>query len=148
MTSIFISYSHKDSEIVIPIVEELDKTYNCWIDKDISYGSKWRNEITTAITKSSVVLYFVSNNSVISEECIKEIELSIKLNKKIIPIIIEEVNCNYKLVKEINELQWIYLDDIYKLFTVLKNKPLTIIELTVLFNSFILLILLYLSLIT
>lgn len=140
---LFVSYAHKDKEIVLPVVEELDKHYNCWIDKDIVAGSNWRTEITKAISKSKVVLYFASNNSINSTECNKELELAFKLNKKVIPIIVED---NLNLSKELTELQWIYLEDIYKLFTVLKSNPLTVIELTILFNSLMLLVLIYLSL--
>lgn len=146
---LFVSYAHKDNEIILPVVEELDKHYNCWIDKDISYGSSWRNEITKAISKSKVILYFVSSNSIVSTECKEEIKLAFKLNKKIIPIIID--NCNLsntedEIIKQLTELQWIYLEDIYKLFNVLKSNPLTVIELNIIFNSLILLVLLYLSL--
>ena len=138
--NIFISYAHKDSEIVLPVVAELDKHYNCWIDKDIVAGSNWRTEITKAISKSKVVLYFASSNSINSTECNKELELAFKLNKKVIPIIVED---NINLSKELTELQWIYLDDIYKLFNVLKSNPLTVIEVVTIIN---LILLIYLSL--
>ncbi len=132
----------------------LHKTSLRNIDKDIPAGNKWRLEITKAISKCKAVLYFVSNNSINSTECAIELELATKLNKKIIPIILEDCNLTKEInevtsanLKRVNELQWIYLEDIYKLFNVLKNKPLTVIELTVLFNSLMLLIIMALTLI-
>ena len=39
---IFISYSHKDSAIVLPIVEQLDKMgFRVWFDEGIEVGSEW-----------------------------------------------------------------------------------------------------------
>ena len=43
---IFISYSHSDSEIIIPILEELNSNgYRIWYDDGIEWGSEWPESV-------------------------------------------------------------------------------------------------------
>lgn len=116
---IFISYSHKDEDQIQHVIDELSIIYDVWIDKeDINYGTKWKEEITKGIKCCNVFILFVSNNSLNSKYCNEELDIAVRFNKKIIPILVEEVT----LPKQLNELQCIYLSDIYKLFNRLSTK--------------------------
>ena len=131
MIKLFISYAHKDKEVIANIVNELNSVYEVWIDvDDICIGSKWNNEIIKAIKCCNYFIIFVSNNSLNSKYCNEELDLAIKLNKKVIPILIEEL----VLPKHLNELQCIYLDDIYKLFSRLTKTKLDITILLLILN--------------
>ena len=62
---IFISYAHKDSHRVFPILEELDRRgYRVWYDDGIAPGSEWPEDIATHLDGCAVFLAFVSNNSI------------------------------------------------------------------------------------
>lgn len=61
-----------------------DLGLNIWFDEGIEAGSEWREEISKAIKHASLFLYFVSPESVQSENCRKEVSLA---DKEHIPIV-------------------------------------------------------------
>ena len=72
--SIFVSYSHADEDLVGSEIRWLqDQGFNVWWDEGISPGAEWREEVTTALGKASLILYFVSPASVVSPHCVREI---------------------------------------------------------------------------
>ena len=74
---LFISYSHRDSKQVFEEITWLrDQGFNIWYDEGIEAGREWRDEIATAISKSSVLIYFVTPNSVASENCRNEVNFA------------------------------------------------------------------------
>ena len=82
---LFVSYSHLDSLAVFPeLIWLREKGINIWYDEGIKAGSEWRQEIGTAIKSASVFLYFVSPESVLSENCRREVSFA---DKEKIPII-------------------------------------------------------------
>jgi hypothetical protein len=45
---IFISYSHKNKDVVLPVIEALQNSgYNVWFDIGIEAGSEWPEYIAT-----------------------------------------------------------------------------------------------------
>ncbi len=93
--SIFISYSHKD----LPFMEELqnfltpniqDKKISVWTDYRILAGQEWDKVIKENLKKSSMIIFLVSQNFIISDY-INKIEVKIaEQNDKmiIIPVLI------------------------------------------------------------
>ena len=67
---IFISYSRKDSEKVLSVVEKLqERGFSIWIDKDgIESGDAFKSVIVRAIKNSDVFLFFSSFYTVISPQ--------------------------------------------------------------------------------
>ena len=57
---IFISYSRRDSELVLTVVKQLQKRgFTIWIDKDgIESGDAFKSVIVRAIKNSDVFLFF------------------------------------------------------------------------------------------
>ena len=87
---IFISYARKDSKTVKPIVEELcRRNYRVWLDNGISGGHNWMGVLTERLKKCAAVLFFVSDTSAASDNCNKEISISIENKKPIIPIFLQ-----------------------------------------------------------
>ena len=80
----FISYSHKDNKIILPIIKELSLVVNVWYDDGIHAGSEWEEIIASRIINCTCFLYFVSKNSIESVNCKNEIHLANKKNKKFI----------------------------------------------------------------
>ena len=85
---VFISYSRKDSDVVLPIVKKLeDNGLSVWIDRDgIESGDAFKSVIVGGIKKSSVFLFFSSANSNESPWTVKEVNTAVYLKKSIIPV--------------------------------------------------------------
>ena len=64
---IFISYSRKDKDYVIPFAKELDNRVGqnrIWIDwTGIESGEDFKDRIMNAIDRSQVILFMLSDNS-------------------------------------------------------------------------------------
>lgn len=88
---IFISYAHKDSQIVYPIINDLHEAgYRIWYDEGIDPGNEWPDEIARALKKSAFFLVFISQNSMKSKNVIDECNLALNKLKPFVAIHIEE----------------------------------------------------------
>lgn len=95
---IFVSYAHKNSSKVMPIIESLFKDkYRAWYDEGIAPGSEWPKNIEDHLKAASVVLIFTSKESLESSNCQNEIVNAIKANKEIYVYSLDDSN-NIKLV--------------------------------------------------
>lgn len=94
MTDVFISYSRKDKEFVGRLHEALKaRGRDTWIDwHDIPPSAVWFQEIRSAIEAADAILFVISPKSTVSEVCSSEITHAIQNNKRIVPILREEVD--------------------------------------------------------
>ncbi|WP_353931397.1 TIR domain-containing protein [Okeanomitos corallinicola TIOX110] len=92
----FISYGRPDSkEFATKLQASLnEKGFRIWFDfNDIPLGVDFQNQIDDGIEKAHHFLFIISPHSVNSDYCLKEIELAVKYNKRIIPILhVEEIS--------------------------------------------------------
>ncbi len=87
----FVSYSHQDSHIVYPVIEQLVRQgYNVWYDNGIPLVSDYGGVLYDRIKNCSVFVLFVSLNSVQSEDVAKEAAHAISFKKPIVQVIIDE----------------------------------------------------------
>lgn len=105
---IFISYAHKDKEMVFPIIKELQKGYNVWYDDGIDPGTEWDENIAIHIEKSSLFLALMSNNYINSSNCKDELSFARDLGKNRLIIFLEEVELPSGLKMRLNRLQNIH----------------------------------------
>lgn len=87
---LFISYAHDDSNIVLEMIRALE-IHEVWIDHRLSVGSAWWEEIERQISASNCLVFFLSPRSWASEYCQKEVEVALRLNKPIAPVMVEEM---------------------------------------------------------
>ncbi len=88
---IFVSYAHKDSAKVLPVIRELyDRKYRVWYDEGISPGSEWPHNIETHLENASVVIAFYSKSYLASINCKKELMTASK-SKAIIPVSLDGI---------------------------------------------------------
>ena len=89
---IFISYSRADTQNVDQFVTKLtDAGYRVWIDREgIDGGDQFKTKIVRAIKNSALVVFFSSANSNASKWTVKEISYSLKNEKTIIPVKLDE----------------------------------------------------------
>jgi len=86
----FISYGRADSKAFAQTLQArlTAQGFNVWFDfNDIPLAVDFQNQIDDGIEKASHFLFIIAPHSVNSPYCLKEIELAIKLNKRIIPIL-------------------------------------------------------------
>ena len=88
-TKIFISYSRKNKLFVRKLNDAIDENgIDAWVDwEGIPLSSDWMAEITAAIEASDAFVFVISPDSLNSKICMDELELGIKYNKKIIPVL-------------------------------------------------------------
>lgn len=103
---IFISYAHKDSDRVCPILDELaGRGYRIWYDDGIAPGSEWPEYIAEHLNNSDVVLAFISPNSIASSNCRREITFALSKKKKFIAIVLEETEMSLGMEMQLSAQQ-------------------------------------------
>lgn len=122
---IFVSYSHKDSNFTISIINRLKKEgYHVWYDDGIDPGTEWDENIANHIENCSYFVAVISNNYLQSDNCKDELNYSRDLNKNRLLVYIEECTLPSGMAMRLNRLQSIHKykykaeEDFYKkLFT-------------------------------
>ena len=87
---LFVSYSHKDTGVVFPILDLLyDKKYRIWYDESCETGNDFRDELRHRIENAEAVLLFVSESSMNSRFCGMEIIVARENKKRLFPIYLD-----------------------------------------------------------
>lgn len=109
MPDAFISYSRKNIAFARLLIQALEENeIQAWIDwQDIPPSADWLAEVYQAIEGSDTFIFIISEHSVISEVCGLEIAHAIKNNKRLIPIVVNEVETS-KVPAPLDSLQWIF----------------------------------------
>ena len=80
---IFISYAHADDAVVLPLIAGLQtRGLRVWYDHGIGDTSLWQKVIAEHLAYSHCVLAFISQASLKSPNCRKEINFSINLSER------------------------------------------------------------------
>ena len=108
---IFISYSRKDSELVLSVVKQLqERGFTIWIDKDgIESGDAFKSVIVRAIKNSDVFLFFSSKASNESPWTVKEVNTAVHLKKTIIPVRLDDADYNDSILFDLVGLDFVDL---------------------------------------
>ena len=112
MTEIFISYSRRDKAFVDKFLNALhDNGYSSdlvWVDwEDIPSSAKWEEEIKKGIERTNSVIFVLSPEWVISNECKKELKVAAEYNKRLFPIVWQDVKAE-TIPAELASLNWIF----------------------------------------
>jgi TolB-like protein/Flp pilus assembly protein TadD len=90
---VFVSYSHKNSSAVFPELVWLNEIgFNVWYDEGIEAGTEWREELAKAIEEARLLVYFITAESVQSQNCRKEVSFAVDQDIPIIAIHIEKTD--------------------------------------------------------
>ena len=125
---IFISYSHKDSDRVFPVLEHLNnKGFRIWYDEGIEWGSEWPDSIAEHLSKAAVCIIFHSTNSVVSINCRQEAYYALKENKGILSVYLENVELSKGLDMQLSSFQSTFMfqyEDLQLFYERLENTRL------------------------
>ena len=105
---IFISYAHKDSDRVLKILERMTEAgYRIWYDDGIAPGSEWPEDIATHLDGCAVFLAFVSNNSIASANCRREVTFALSRQKDFLGIVLEPTKMSLGMEMQLSAQQCI-----------------------------------------
>lgn len=89
---IFVSYAHKDSEVVMRAIALLQQSgFRVWYDEGIDPGSEWPDTIEKYLERSSYFIGFISANSLASQNCTCELYTAYNEHKRILVVYLEDV---------------------------------------------------------
>lgn len=88
---VFVSYSHRDSKAVVPLIRELqNRGFRVWYDDGVEVGTEWPDYIAERLERCSCMLAFVSRNYGESNNCREELSFAKELRKEIVVIHLED----------------------------------------------------------
>lgn len=103
---IFVSYAHKNSDKIFPILAEMQKNgFRIWFDQGIEAGTEWPEYIETHLENCSKVLIFMSEAAVASINCRNEINLALVLKKEILIVYLEETHLRHGMRLQLSSIQ-------------------------------------------
>lgn len=111
MIKLFISYCHKDEELISKFMNHISPLKNNglikeWIDRKIKTGEDFQENIDNALENAEIICLMISDNFLASSACIKEKNdaLNLKNSKgiRVIPIILSP--CAWTEHTELSEL--------------------------------------------
>lgn len=87
---IFISYAHADAASVLPIAATLhSRGYRIWYDEGIEAGSEWPESIAVHLSRAALVLCFISEAYVRSDNCRREMHFALTKRIKTLHVFLE-----------------------------------------------------------
>ncbi|MCD8364631.1 MAG: Ig-like domain-containing protein [Clostridiales bacterium] len=106
---IFISYAHRDSDLVWPIVENMQEAgYRVWYDEGIDPGTEWDLTIATHVNECGYFIAFVSGNYLNSEDCKDELNYARDLKKPLLLVYLEEISLPAGMAMRLNRIQSLF----------------------------------------
>lgn len=122
---IFISYAHKDKEVVYPIIKKMLKEgFRIWYDDGIDPGTEWDENIAKHIEECGYFIPFISENYLKSSNCKDELNFARDLEKDRFLIYLENVDLPLGMNMRLSRLQNIH-KYAYDSFDEFYNKLLT-----------------------
>ena len=112
---IFISYSHKDSGRVFPVLDAMRKCgYRVCYDGMIPAGEPWTKFLAEHISDCAVFLPFLSAAFLVSGQCLKEVRFMDSTEKLVVPVWLEKLDRDSvpgEVVFLLNKAQELRLND-------------------------------------
>lgn len=107
----FISYSRKNKAFVQKLATAFEKVNRLiWVDwEGIPLSAQWWQEIEEGIENANAFIFIITPDSIISEICLKELEHALKHNKRLVPLLHQEVKG--EIPPEIAAVNWIFVRD-------------------------------------
>lgn len=106
---IFISYSHRDSDRVHPLIKRLiNDGFNVWYDEGIDPGTEWDENIAMHLKECAGIIAFLSKNYLESENCRDEINYARDLGKERLLVYLEDAELPAGMAMRLNRIQAIH----------------------------------------
>ncbi|HRK69097.1 MAG TPA: toll/interleukin-1 receptor domain-containing protein, partial [Hyphomonas sp.] len=108
---VFLSYSRRDAAFADELVQGLKACgFEAYIDReDIAPGEAWETRLGGLIAEADTVVYVISPHSVTSEQCHWEVTETLRLSKRLLPVVWEPVP-EAQMPKELARLNFVFFD--------------------------------------
>mgnify|MGYP006268118481 CR=1 FL=1 len=111
MADVFISAPPADRQTREKIIKALHrKGITTWTEADIKTGQRAREAAKLGILHSDNFVFFLSSESVVSVDCLRELKTAVKNQKRIIPLLIEFVD-DYQIPRSARSLKRVDFTD-------------------------------------
>lgn len=88
---IFVSYAHANSPQVMEVISQMHhKGYRIWYDEGIEVGSEWPECIASHLAGAHLMLAFISNAYMSSDNCRREMHFAVSKRIKVINVFLED----------------------------------------------------------
>ena len=110
MAKLFVSYSRKDSVAARKLIDSFKSIdQEVWVDwESIPPAVDWLEQIFRGIEEADAFIFMVSPDSIASEVCKVEIGRAVLNNKRVIPIVLRDVNPK-DAPESIRKLNWTFI---------------------------------------
>lgn len=106
---IFISYSHKDIDEAMTIINQLCRNqFRIWYDEGIDPGTEWDENIASHVEQCNYFVALVSNNYLASSNCKDELNYARELDKPRLLVYLENVDLPGGMKMRLSRLQAIH----------------------------------------
>ncbi len=108
---VFISYSRKDEDFAQELLAGLQLAgFEPYLDKhDIAAGEDWEARLGRLIEAADTVVFVISPDAVASERCAWEVERTVELKKRLLPIVWRRVE-EAQVPPRLKQLNYIFFD--------------------------------------
>lgn len=109
---IFVSYCHKDKDLLSPMMEQMVlDSYRMWYDDGNHAGDDWLDNIENHLEACQAVVAFISDSSSLSHNCKSEITYALACKKKVIPVLIDSADLPKGLRMQLSSLHYLKRGD-------------------------------------
>lgn len=106
---IYISYCHRDKKYVFPIMEQMVRDgFRIWFDEGIDTGAEWPEISASHLNRSSACIAFLSETSLSSCYCRREINFAILKKKAVTAVMLEPVRLSLGMEMQLSAVQAIF----------------------------------------
>jgi hypothetical protein len=121
---IFEGYARQDAEVAQTVADQIEQLgLTSWLDKRLTGGMDWWNEITARIRECDCFVFLLSDASLRSKACQSELGYAHRLRKPILPVAVGTV-IDQLLPPYLAETQRVPVGDIAQLARALMKVPL------------------------
>ena len=108
---VFISYSRKDEDFAQELLAGLEVVgFEPYLDKhDIAAGEDWEARLGRLIEAADTVVFVISPDAVASERCAWEVERTVTLKKRLLPIVWRRVD-EAQVPPRLKQLNYLFFD--------------------------------------
>jgi formylglycine-generating enzyme required for sulfatase activity len=108
---VFISYSRKDEDFAQDLLTGLELVgFEPYLDKhDIAAGEDWEARLGRLIEGADTVIFVISPDAVASDRCAWEVERTVTLKKRLLPIVWRRVD-DEQVPPRLKQLNYIFFD--------------------------------------
>lgn len=108
---VFVSYSRVNKPFALDLLLSLESHgFDAFLDsEDLMPGEPWEARLKSAIHRAHTVVFLVSAASLASEECVKELRIAQEQGKRVIPVVIEDMQVG-GLPPELKRLHFVFFE--------------------------------------